>query len=149
MPRLPTNRRPPRRGKHDMRLHGADSGYGDEMNDELDLTEWLNSTAESRERLLTYSRSSIPTDPGARQLDVSEALALGQDAGDLLADSESYLSQAFAAAVLDARISHDAQTARIVAKSKTAKLERLREGLAVLYQTIKDRRFALMNLNRA
>ncbi len=116
---------------------------------DLDLTGWLDSTAEVRERILNYSRSPIPNDPGERQLDVSQALTLGQDAGDLLADSEVYLSQAFAAAVLEARGEHDAQTARIVAKSKTANLERLREGLNVMYQTIKDRRFALMNLNRA
>lgn len=119
------------------------------MSDDMTLSDWLDSTAEARAKLLAYSRSPIPTDPGARQLDVSEALTLGQDAGDLLADVEVYLSQAFAAAVLDARQEHDASTSRIVAKAKTAKIERLREGLNVCYQTIKDRRFALMNLNRS
>jgi len=118
------------------------------MSDDLTFTHWLDSTAEVRAKLLAYSRSPIPTDPGERQLDVSRALALGQDAGDLLADAEVYLSQAFAAAMLDARQEHDAQTARIVAKAKTAKIERLREGLNVMYQTIKDRRFSLLNLNR-
>lgn len=119
------------------------------MNEELSLSEWLDSTAEARGKLLAYSRSPIPTDPGERQLDVSEALTLGQDAGDLLADADFFLSQAFAVAVLDARLEHDASTARIVAKSKTAKLERLREGLSVMHQTIKDRKYALMNLNRS
>ncbi len=118
------------------------------MSDDLTLTDWLQSTAELRGRLLDYSRSPIPTDPGARQLDVSEALSLGQDAGDLLADAEVFLSQAFAAEVLEAREKHDAKTALVVAKGKTAKTERLREGLAVLYQTIRDRRFAIQNLNR-
>lgn len=118
------------------------------MSEDMSLTEWLDSTVEARAKLLAYSRSPIPTDPGARQLDVSEALTLGQDAGDLLADVEVYLSQAFAAAVLDARQEHDASTSRIVAKAKTAKIERLREGLNVCYQTIKDRRFSILNLNR-
>ena len=119
------------------------------MTVEISFTDWLDSTAETRAKLLAYSRSPIPTDPGARQLDVSEALALGQDAGDLLADAEVYLSQAFASAVLEAKLMHDAQTARIIAKSKTAKIERLREGLGVMYKTIDHRRFALMNLNRS
>ena len=119
------------------------------MTDELSLTDWLVSTSEAREKLLTYSRSAIPNDPGERQLDVSKALANGQDAGDLLSDAELYLAQDFAAEVLAAREKHDAKTAAIVAQAKTAKLERVRAGLSVMYQTIKDRRFVLMNLNRS
>lgn len=119
------------------------------MTADLDLSEWLESTAEKRDALLAYSRSPIPTDPGTRQLDVSTALEFGQDAGDLLADADVYLSHALAAATLEARAEHDAQTARMVARSKAASVQRLRDGLAVCYQTIKDRRFSLMNLNRS
>jgi hypothetical protein len=117
--------------------------------DDLKLEEWITSTAERRAALLAYASSKLPTDPGERQLDVSTALENGQDAGDLLADSEVYLAQRFAAEVLAARIKHDAKTAAIVAKGAVAKMQRLRDGLAVLYRTIQDRRFALMNLNRA
>lgn len=118
------------------------------MIDDLTLEDWLSSTAEKRKALLEYSLSKIPTDPGERQLDVSAALEAGQDAGDLLADMEVFVAQAFAVEVLDARRDHDAKTAQIVAKGKTANLARLRDGLHVIYQTIRDRRFALMNLNR-
>lgn len=118
------------------------------MTGELTLEEWLVSTKERRAELLSYSRSPIPTDPGERQLDVSQALEKGQDAGDLLADCEFYLSQAMAQAMLAAREDNDAKTAQIVAASEVADIARLRDGLAVLYRTIKDRRFSLMNLNR-
>ena len=70
------------------------------MTEELTLTEWLDSTAEKRSALLAYASSKIPTDTGMRQLDVSTALENGQDAGDLLADAEVYLSHAFATAIL-------------------------------------------------
>ena len=119
------------------------------MSDDLTLDDWLESTAEKRAEMLTYSKSMIPNDVGARHQDVSKALDLGQDAGDLLADVEQYLSVALSIAVLEARKEHDAKTALVVANAAVAKITRLRDGLAVLYRTIKDRRFSLMNLNRA
>lgn len=121
----------------------------DFMTEELTLEEWLTSTAPRRQELLDYSRSKIPTDHGERQLDVSKALENGQDAGDLLADVEVYLSQELAKETLAAREKHDAQTAKVVALGKVSQINRLRNGLAVLYRTLTDRRFALMNLNRS
>lgn len=117
------------------------------MND-LTLDQWLESTTEKRSELLSYSKSPISTDPGSRQLDVSRALELGQDAGELLADADLYLSQEFAKAILDSSPMHNAQTAKIVAKGKVAELKRLRDGLSVLYGTIKDRRFSLLSVGR-
>lgn len=119
-----------------------------DVTSDLTLTDWLTSTSELRSALLAYSKKPISSDPGERQLDVSEALEKGQDAGDLLADSEVYLSQAFAQAVLEARQDHDAKTAQIVAIGKTADIRRLRDGLEVIYRTIKDRRFTLMSVGR-
>lgn len=114
-----------------------------------DLKVWLDSTVEVRQSVLDYSKSPIDTDPGKRQLDVSAALERGQVAGDLLADIEVHLAQSYAAAMLEARKDYDAQTARAVAKGKVSDVQRLRDGIAVCYQTIKDRRFSLMNLNRS
>ena len=113
-----------------------------------EFTEWLESTEKMRQSLLDYSRSPIPTDPGERHLDVSKALSLGQDAGDLLADIDRFLSVEVAKATLEARKDHDAQTARVIAKGYTASIARLRDGLAVAYQTIRDRRFSLMSVGR-
>lgn len=116
------------------------------------LKEWLESTAEKRTELLAYARSKIPTDPGVRQLDVSNALELGQDAGDLLADAEQHLIDETGRAVLAVRKENGELTAderKAVVKAKVSDLSRLRDGLQVVYSSIKDRRFALMNLNRS
>lgn len=117
-----------------------------------ELSDWLDSTAEKREELLNYARSPIPTDIGLRQLDVSKALTMGQDAGDMLADLEKHLIDETARFVLlvnkeNTGLSTDER--RSVVKSKVSGISRLRDGLHVVYTSIKDRRFALMNLNRS
>lgn len=122
------------------------------MSEEKDLVEWLQSTEELRAKLLTYSKSALPTEPGDRQIELSTALENGQDAGDLLADAETFVLQAEAAAVLAVRKSYPGMTAserKVMASLEAAEVTRLRDGIAVLYRTIKDRRFALMNLNRS
>lgn len=119
---------------------------------EISLEDWLTSTAELRAKLLAYSQSQISTDPGQRQLDVSFALEHGQDAGDLLADAEQILIGETAKAVLEVRRKNGELTAeerRILVKASVAGIARLRDGIQVIYSTIKDRRFALMNLNRS
>ncbi len=121
------------------------------MSDELTLDEWLASTAEKRATLLSYAQSAIPTDPGERYLDISKSLENGQDAGDLLADVEKLLIDETARAILTVRSSQGELTAderKSVVKSKVSSISRLRDGMQVIYTSIKDRRFVLMNLNR-
>lgn len=122
------------------------------MTEELTFEEWLLSTDEKRAELLVYGQSAIPTDIGLRQLDVSKAIEKGQDAGDLLADIEQYLILHTAKAVLDVRRDYselNGDERKAVVKGRVAQVSRLRDGIHVLYSTIKDRRFALMNLNRS
>lgn len=117
-----------------------------------EIEDWLVSTAEKREKLLAYARSQLPIDPGARQIDVSKALEYGQDAGDLLADIEKHLIDETGRAVIAVRASNGELTAderRAIIKSRVSDISRLRDGLHVVYSSIKDRRFALMNLNRS
>ena len=121
------------------------------MSADLTLQEWLESTAELRAKLLAYAQSKIPTDPGARQVDVSTALELGQDAGDMLADLEQHVIDETAKAVMEVRRTDGELTAderKAVVKSRVSKIARLRDGLQVIYTSIKDRRFVLMNLGR-
>ncbi len=122
------------------------------MNTDLTLKEWLDSTAEKRGQLLAYARSHIPTDPGARQMDVSTAVEMGQDAGDLLADAEKLLIDEVGRATMSVRRDSGELTAderKAMVKAKVSDVARLRDGLQVVYTSIKDRRFALMNLNRS
>jgi hypothetical protein len=121
------------------------------MSDDLTIEEWLESTDEKRSTLLSYAQSAIPTDPGERYLDISKALELGQDAGDLLSDLEKLLIDETGKAVLEVRRVNGELTAderKIMVKAKVSSLARLRDGLQVIYTSIKDRRFVLMNLNR-
>ncbi len=121
------------------------------MSDEMTLEDWLVSTAEKRAALLAYAQTPISTDPGERYLDISKAIENGQDAGDLLADLEKHLIDETAKAVLDVRRTNGELTAderKAVVKSKVSSIARLRDGMQVIYTSIKDRRFVLMNLNR-
>lgn len=121
------------------------------MSDQIALEDWLVSTAEKRAAILAYAQSSISTDPGERILDVSKAIQNGQDAGDLLADLEKLVIDETSKAVLEVRRSNGELTAderKAVVKSRVSSVARLRDGLQVIYTSIKDRRFVLMNLNR-
>ncbi len=121
------------------------------MSDELTIEDWLVSTSEKRSELLAYAQKPISTDPGERILDVSKAIELGQDAGDLLSDLEKLVIDETAKAVLEVRRTNGELTAeerRAIVKSKVSTVARLRDGLQVIYTSIKDRRFVLMNLNR-
>lgn len=119
------------------------------MSEEI-LEEWLVSTAEVREKLLAYAQSPLPTDAGERQVDVSTALQHGQDAGELLADAEEFLSKKIAQETLSARANdtYDANTVKAVVRGNTANIQRLRDGIHVVYRTIQDRRFAILSLGR-
>jgi hypothetical protein len=120
--------------------------------EELSLEEWILSTQEKRAELLSYSRSSIPTDPGERQLDISKAIESGEDAGELEADAEAYLIQAEAQAVLQARKEYEDLTAserEKIIKNICRDVRRLRDGMAVVRRAIQNRLFAIQNLNRS
>ena len=121
------------------------------MSDELTLDDWLDSTDKKRAELLEYAQSPIPTDPGERYLDISKALGLGQDAGDFLADLDKHLIDATAKADLEVRRTDGELTAderKSLVRATVSGIARLRDGLQVIYTSIKDRRFVLMNLNR-
>lgn len=119
--------------------------------DEITLEDWLESTNEKRSELLLYSRSLIPTDPGERSLDISIALRHGQDAGDLLADADKHVTDETGKQVLKIRLEYpelNSGEREKVVKSKVSNLARLRDGLQVIYTSIKDRRFTLMSVGR-
>lgn len=115
------------------------------------LMVWLESTAEKRAEILAYSRSPLPTDPGERQLDISKALTYGQDAGDLLADVDKHLTDETARqtlAVINDSKGLTANERKLVVKGRVSQLSHLRDGLQVVYTSIKDRRFTLMSVGR-
>jgi len=122
------------------------------MTGELTLEQWLESTAERRAELEAYARSPLPDSPEGRHQDLDAAIQSADDAGRLLADCESYLSQAEAQAVFVAREKHEDLTAderKKVVKAETRHLRRLWDGLSVTHQSIKNRIYGNMNANRS
>ena len=118
------------------------------MADRSDLEIWLDSTDEKRGELLAYSRSPIPSDPGQRQADISKALALAQDAGDLLSDMDKFLTDLTAQAILQIEGDYSSDERKALVKAKVSGVTRLRDGLKVLYGSIRERRFCLMSISR-
>ncbi|MDE2020324.1 MAG: hypothetical protein KGJ13_08320 [Patescibacteria group bacterium] len=117
-----------------------------------DLEDWLISTEHLRQRLIDYAKSPIPTDPGARQNDMSTALDMGRDAADLLADAESFLVQSEAQSVILVRREFPDFTAaerKIMIKERTRKIKHLVNVIGAIYRSIDRRRMVEMNLNRS
>jgi len=119
--------------------------------DELTLDEWLASTAERREELISYSKSELPKDAGERHTDIEKAIQNASDAGSLLADAEGFLAHATAKAVLEIRRIHDdldANERKALVKDAVRDVQRLVDGIAVTHRAIQSRIFANMNAGR-
>jgi hypothetical protein len=82
----------------------------------------------------------------------SKAIQNADDCGRLLADAESFLSQAKAKAVLAMIDDYGDLTARdreILVKNEVRGVQRLVDGIAVTERTIRSRLFSSMNANRS
>ena len=119
---------------------------------DLTLSEWLTSTQERRDELDAYGKSPLPADAGERHADIEKAIQSADDSGRLLADAESYLTQAEALAVFSVRKDHPEITARereIVARAVVRDVQRLVEGVRTTNRTINQRIFVIQNANRS
>jgi hypothetical protein len=80
------------------------------------------------------------------------AIQSADDCGRLLADAQSYLSQAKAQAmlaVLDEYEDLSAKEREFVIKDRVRKIQRLCDGLEVTERTLRSRLFSSMNANRS
>lgn len=121
-------------------------------NAELTLPEWLTATGERRGELETYAKSPLPRDASERHADIETAIQSADDSGRLLADLESYLSQAKAQAMFSALEKYPDLNARerdLVIRSEVRAIKRIVDGMHVTDRTIKDRIFSSLNANRA
>lgn len=122
------------------------------MNEELTLVEWLTSTQEKREELDTFGKSALPADAGERHVDMELSIQHSDDAGRLLADAKSYLTQAYAQAMFAARKEHPDLTAKereIVIEDSVRHVQRLIDGICVTVKTLNNRIYTMMNQNRS
>ena len=118
----------------------------------MTLDEWLESTEERRVELDEFGKSNMPIDAVERGGETNKLLKNEDDAARLLADAESFLSQAESIAIKTVRDKFPDYTAderRKQAKAEVRDLQRLVEGLKITLKTISNRRFLAMNANRA
>lgn len=118
---------------------------------EITLTEWLEGTQVRRTELEDYGRSLLPADIGERHADMDIAIKCADDAGRLLADAESFLSQAKAIAMYNALKDEDlgAKEREIVIKNEVRHVQRIVDGLKVTTKTLMNRLYSNMNSNRS
>ena len=122
------------------------------MSDDLTLDEWLVTTQEKRDELDSYSRSALPSTMEERHSDIDKSIQLSADSGALLADAESYLSQAKGIALMDLRNDPAEYTGReldILVKARVRTVQRIVDGIHVTNRTLGARIFAIQNANRA
>lgn len=118
----------------------------------LGFTEWLQSTQELRDALAAYCKSPLPCDLSERHAAMDVAIQNADDAERLLADAESFLTQAEGLEAQSVRAKWPDLTAderRKVAKMGVRDVQRLVDGSAVTARTIRSRIYAMQNANRA
>ena len=120
----------------------------------MDLTfeEWLVKYNPRMAALYAYAKSPLPNDIGERHVDIEKGIHMGDEAGRLLADADSYLTNRTAQAILTCRDLNpdlNADERRAMVKDAVRKEKRLVDGLEVTAQTIKDRIYAHLNANRS
>jgi hypothetical protein len=119
---------------------------------DLSLDDWLTSVQDRIDALYAYGKTPLPAGPEERHLDMDAAIQSADDCGRLLADAQSYLSQAKAQAmlaVLDEYEDLSAKEREFVIKDRVRKIQRLCDGLEVTERTLRSRLFSSMNANRS
>lgn len=118
---------------------------------ELSLDEWLEKHNPLMAKLYAYAKSSLPATPEERHGDIEKAIHHADESARLLADAESYLTQATAQAVLkwkdDDTLTGDERKAMV--KDAVRSIKRLCDGLSITERSIKDRIYASLNANKA
>ncbi len=118
----------------------------------LTLDQWLEQTQGRRDELDAFGKSPMPIDAVERGGETQKLLKNEDDAARLLADAESFLSEAEGIAIKTVRDKYPDYTAderRKQAKSEVRDIQRLVDGLGITLKTISNRRFSQMNANRA
>ena len=147
MPILQFHNRPAHRGLDEMRVYCVGSCNGGKMT----LEEWLEQTQERRTELDAYARSPLPIGNDSAG-EINTLIAAEDNAQRLLADAQTYLTQAMAQAVLRIKREFDENSAderRILVKDAVRDIQRLVDGIAVTARAMSNRRYLHMNQNRS
>ena len=119
------------------------------MNEEISFEDWLTQSQARRDELDAYARSPLPIGNDAYG-EINTLIEAEDDANRLLADAQTYLTQATAKAVLDIKTRYAENSAderKILVKDAVCKVQRLCDGIEVTARAMGSRRFLAMNLN--
>lgn len=116
------------------------------------LESWLEKNQEKLQGLCDYGLSALPSDVSERHADIERSIHSADEAGRLLADAESFLSQAQAKAFLHAKTLHPKFSPgelKFIVKNAVADIQRLVDGIAVTKSTLDHRIYSSLNANRS
>lgn len=150
MPVLSGEHHAPRWGLDHMRLHCAYPGNW-KMTKELSFDDWITQTQARRDELADYARSPLPIGNDSRG-EIDTLIAAEDDAQRLLADAQTYLTQATAVAVLFIKGKYPENSAderRILVKDAVRDIQRLADGIEVTARAMSNRRYLHMNAARS
>lgn len=117
----------------------------------MTLPEWLESTQARRDELDAFVRSPLPIGNDSFG-DFNKLIANEDDANRLLADANTFLTQAQAQAVLSIKAKYPDNSAderKILIKDAIRDIQRLVDGIEVTARGISNRRYLAMNQNRS
>lgn len=111
---------------------------------------WLETHMKEISVMQDFTLAYIPEEPGDMAIALSMAQSYFSRCGTLLADAESFVLKAHAAAIIEAREKYQnfsAKEREILAKADETylKVVRLRDNLSVIVQALKAKGFAIMN----
>ncbi len=120
----------------------------------MTLPEWIDENKDEVLKMQEFATSDLPENPVMLALDLSRAARYGARAGFMLAEAESFVLKAHAAAVVEVRHLHSSMTAeerRVMAKAEPTYLQvvLLRDNLAVIVSSLKTRCYVSMNARRS
>ena len=117
----------------------------------MNFTEWLESTQARRDELDAYARSPLPIGNDAAG-EINTLIAAEDDASRLLADAQTFLTQATAQAVLAIKTKYPDNSAderKILVKDSVRDIQRLTDGIEVTARAMSNRRYLHMNAARS
>jgi hypothetical protein len=113
--------------------------------------EWLAQTQDRRDELDAYARSPLPIGNDSHG-EINTLIAAEDDAQRLLADAQTFLTQATAQAVLRIKREYDENSAderRILVKDAVRSVQRIVDGIEVTARAMSNRRYLHMNAARS
>lgn len=117
----------------------------------MTFDQWLEQTQARRDELDAFARSPLPVGNDAFG-EYNTLIAAEDDAQRLLADAQTFLTQATAKAVLTIKTKYPDNSAderKILVKDSVRDIQRLVDGIEVTARAMGSRRFLSMNINRS